>query len=192
MVVIKLEGHHLWDFKPTCIHDTPVRPFIGESASCALFEGASLNKAPQELKVIFYAPNKVSFFCLQIFINGTVIKAFMVHVVTLRWFIHIMPSCLVCTFCPHDVPLAFSIIHGSGRAWKTGSTNHMSDVKWTQGGRRESGAQLQVWAQWTWELTGVTGNLIARKYHRGIHISLEILSLSVISPTGNSIAHGKT
>ena len=95
MVVINLEGHHLWDFKPTLIHDTPVRPFIGESASCALFEGAYLNKAPQEPKVIFCAPNKVSFFSLQLFFNGTVIKAFMVHVVTLRWCIHIMPSCRV-------------------------------------------------------------------------------------------------
>ena len=44
---------------------------------------------------------------------------------------------------------------------------------------------------------GVTGNLIARKYFRGVHISQEILSPSVtfsqeiLSPPGNLIAHGK-
>ena len=56
----------------------------------------------------------------------------------------------VCTLCPCALmlcPPAFSIIHGRGRARKTGNTNHVNDVKWTQGGRRGGGAQLQVRAQ---------------------------------------------
>ena len=54
-------------------------------------------------------------------------------------------SCMhVVPLCPHVCP---PIIHGSGRARKTGNTNHVNDVKWTQGGRRGGGAQLHVRAQ---------------------------------------------
>ena len=45
---------------------------------------------------------------------------------------------------------AFSIIHGGGRVRKRGrpgNTYHVNDVRWTRGGRRGGGAQLQVRAQ---------------------------------------------
>ena len=40
---------------------------------------------------------------------------------------------------------AFSIIHGSGRAGKTGKAGnsyHVNDVRWTRGGRRGGGVHV--------------------------------------------------
>ena len=94
-VSIGLQNHlytPVWPLvEPYKLHE-----FIGECQLC------SLNKTHPRAKSNFFSP-KVTFRLVNYISNGTLklLLYLMVHFVALRWYMHIVPSCCVCTLWPH-------------------------------------------------------------------------------------------